>query len=69
MGPGLRCTIFLGAAAGGLAVATAQLSVHFNNDYFDAAPDQPGSSTFISGGSGALMEHTELQRPPQKCDH
>jgi 1,4-dihydroxy-2-naphthoate octaprenyltransferase len=49
--------------AGWLAVAAAQLSVHFNNDYFDARLDRPGSSTFISGGSGVLAEHPELKRP------
>jgi 1,4-dihydroxy-2-naphthoate octaprenyltransferase len=37
--------------------------VHFNNDYFDAGHDRPGVSTFISGGSGVLVEHPELKRP------
>jgi 1,4-dihydroxy-2-naphthoate octaprenyltransferase len=37
--------------------------VHFSNDYFDEDSDQPGQTTFISGGSGVLLEHPELREP------
>jgi 1,4-dihydroxy-2-naphthoate polyprenyltransferase len=42
-----------------LIVLSAQLSVHFSNDYFDASTDGTGGQTFISGGSGVLQEHPE----------
>jgi 1,4-dihydroxy-2-naphthoate octaprenyltransferase len=40
---------------------SAQLSVHFSNDYFDADTDKPGGGTLISGGDGVLLEHPELR--------
>jgi 1,4-dihydroxy-2-naphthoate octaprenyltransferase len=48
---------------GYLVILPAQLSVHFGNDYFDMASDRPGRSMMISGGSGDLIEHTELREP------
>ncbi len=42
-----------------LVVLSAQLSVHFSNDYFDASTDSAGGQTFISGGSGVLQEYPE----------
>jgi hypothetical protein len=48
---------------GYLVILPAQLSVHFGNDYFDMASDRPDRSTMISGGSGVLIEHTELREP------
>jgi 1,4-dihydroxy-2-naphthoate octaprenyltransferase len=50
---------------GCLIVLPAQLSVNFGNDYFDVVSDQPDGGTFISGGSGILLEHPEL-RPAVK---
>lgn len=50
---------------GCLIVLPAQLSVNFGNDYFDVVSDQPDGGTFISGGSGILLEHPEL-RPTVK---
>ena len=48
-----------------LIVLPAQLSVNFGNDYFDVVSDQPDGGTFISGGSGILLQHPEL-RPTVK---
>jgi 1,4-dihydroxy-2-naphthoate octaprenyltransferase len=50
---------------GCLIVLPAQLSVNFGNDYFDVVSDQPDGGTFISGGSGILLEHPGL-RPTVK---
>lgn len=50
---------------GCLIVLPAQLSVNFGNDYFDVVSDQLDSGTFISGGSGILLQHPEL-RPTVK---
>ena len=49
-----------------LAVLSAQLSVHFSNDYFDAESDQPDTETFISGGAGVLVAHPELREPARR---
>ncbi len=48
---------------GYLAILAAQLSVHFSNDYFDVASDEPGTATLISGGDGVLLQHPELREP------
>jgi 1,4-dihydroxy-2-naphthoate octaprenyltransferase len=48
---------------GYLVILSAQLSVHFSNDYFDVASDRPGGPTLISGGGGVLLEHPELREP------
>jgi 1,4-dihydroxy-2-naphthoate octaprenyltransferase len=40
----------------------AHLSVHFSNDYFDREGDKLGQSNALSGGSGVLAMHTELER-------
>ena len=48
---------------GCLIVLPAQLAVNFGNDYFDAVSDQPGGATFISGGSGILINHPKLRAP------
>lgn len=50
---------------GCLIVLPAQLSVNFGNDYFDVVSDQIDSGTFISGGSGILLQYPEL-RPKVK---
>ena len=46
---------------GSLIVLPAQLAVNFGNDYFDTQSDQPGGATFISGGSGILLDYPELR--------
>lgn len=46
---------------GCLIVLPAQLAVNFGNDYFDAVSDQPDGATFISGGSGVLLQYPELR--------
>jgi 1,4-dihydroxy-2-naphthoate octaprenyltransferase len=46
---------------GCLIVLPAQLSVNFGNDYFDVVSDQPDGGTFISGGSGILLQYPELR--------
>jgi 1,4-dihydroxy-2-naphthoate octaprenyltransferase len=48
---------------GYLAVISAQLAVHYSNDYFDVGSDRPGGETFISGGAGVLIRHPELREP------
>jgi hypothetical protein len=48
---------------GDMVILPSQLFVHFGNDYFDMASDRPGRSTMISGGSGVLIEQTELREP------
>ena len=40
----------------------AHLSVHFSNDYFDREGDKLGQSNALSGGSGVLAKHRELER-------
>jgi 1,4-dihydroxy-2-naphthoate polyprenyltransferase len=67
---GALVAVLLGAPFSGvrlllgcLIVLPAQLSVNFANDYFDTASDQPGGATFISGGSGILLNHPELRAP------
>lgn len=66
---GAMVAVVLGAPFSGvrlllgcLIVLPAQLSVNFGNDYFDTVSDQPGGATFISGGSGILLNHPELRR-------
>ena len=41
---------------------TAHLAVSFSNDYFDRETDMMGTRTPVSGGSGVLQEHPELER-------
>jgi 1,4-dihydroxy-2-naphthoate octaprenyltransferase len=48
---------------GYLVILPAQFSVHYSNDYFDAAVDRLGGATPFSGGSGVLLEHPELSKP------
>jgi len=48
---------------GYLVILTAQLSVHYSNDYFDVAMGRAGGTTPFSGGSGVLLEHPELRKP------
>lgn len=48
---------------GYLVILAAQLSVHFSNDYFDLASDEPAGGTLISGGDGVLLQHPELREP------
>lgn len=40
----------------------AHLSVNFGNDYFDREGDRRGQPNALSGGSGVLGEHRELER-------
>lgn len=40
----------------------AHLSVSFSNDYFDREGDKLGKSNALSGGSGVLVQHPELER-------
>jgi 1,4-dihydroxy-2-naphthoate octaprenyltransferase len=42
---------------------TAHLSVSFSNDYFDRIADRMDERTPVSGGSGVLQKHPELERP------
>ena len=46
---------------GYLVIMPAHLSVSYSNDYFDVDVDKLGKPTFISGGSGVLVEHPELR--------
>lgn len=46
---------------GYLVIMPAHLSVSYSNDYFDVEVDKLGKPTFISGGSGVLVEHPELR--------
>jgi 1,4-dihydroxy-2-naphthoate octaprenyltransferase len=46
---------------GYLVILPAQLSVHYSNDFFDAATDRLAGITPLSGGSGVLLEHPELR--------
>ncbi len=46
---------------GYLVIFLAHLSVSFSNDYFDVAIDALGVPTFISGGSGILVQHPQLR--------
>jgi 1,4-dihydroxy-2-naphthoate octaprenyltransferase len=39
----------------------AHLAVSFSNDYFDVEADRRSKRTPLSGGSGVLVEHPELQ--------
>lgn len=39
----------------------AHLSVSFSNDYFDRMGDRSSDRTLLSGGSGVLQEHPELE--------
>lgn len=67
---GALVAVLLGAPFSGvrlllgcLIVLPAQLSVNFGNDYFDTVSDQPDGATFISGGSGILLNYPELRTP------
>jgi 1,4-dihydroxy-2-naphthoate octaprenyltransferase len=40
----------------------AHLAVHYSNDYFDVDADQYVEPTAISGGSGILVENSELKQ-------
>jgi 1,4-dihydroxy-2-naphthoate octaprenyltransferase len=51
---------------GYLVLLTAHLSVSFSNDYFDVDVDKHARQTFISGGSGILVDHPELRKPAKK---
>lgn len=51
---------------GFLIVLSAQLSVHFSNDYFDVESDRAGGTTLISGGAGVLLEHPELRETSRR---
>ncbi len=41
---------------------TAQLSMHYSNDYFDLEADKQGKPSMFAGGSGILVENPELKK-------
>ncbi|OEC85052.1 MULTISPECIES: prenyltransferase [Methanobacterium] len=41
---------------------TAQLSMHYSNDYFDLEADKYGKPSQFAGGSGVLVENPELKK-------
>ncbi len=41
---------------------TAQLSMHYSNDYFDLEADKYGKPSQFAGGSGILVENPELKK-------
>jgi 1,4-dihydroxy-2-naphthoate octaprenyltransferase len=49
-------------ALGYLIILSAQLSISYSNDYFDAEADRFSEPTLFSGGSGVLLRHPELRR-------
>jgi 1,4-dihydroxy-2-naphthoate octaprenyltransferase len=51
---------------GYLILLPAHLSVSYSNDYFDVDVDKFNRPTFISGGSGILVDHPELRKPAKK---
>jgi 4-hydroxybenzoate polyprenyltransferase len=40
----------------------AHIAVNFSNDYFDREGDKLGQPNALSGGSGVLAKHAELER-------
>jgi 1,4-dihydroxy-2-naphthoate octaprenyltransferase len=48
---------------GYLVLLPAHLSVSYSNDYFDVEVDKYDKPTFLSGGSGVLVDHPGLRRP------
>ena len=47
---------------GYLVLLPAHLSVSYSNDYFDVDVDKYGKPTFVSGGSGVLVDHPGLRK-------
>jgi 1,4-dihydroxy-2-naphthoate octaprenyltransferase len=70
---GVAWAVFLGTPFilsrtlfGYLVLLPAHLSVSYSNDYFDVDVDRYNRHTFISGGSGILVDHPELRKPAKK---
>ncbi len=48
---------------GYLVLLPAHLSVSYSNDYFDVEVDKYNKHSFLSGGSGILVDHPGLRKP------